>query len=179
MEPDKKVRWLTYLKSPKLDDGEPADTDLREIEFKKNQYGPSGDSIMLRYHLDRGLFLPIPGVTTLDRAAGEMKADHVFLDLLRRFAVACRNVSDRPGPTYAPILFAREEEAKQIGLRKPLRPQCAGCSRRRRSRTSNTASRHDPATASPAKPERKNSANRNPPRLEAQRMTGCMRLLAP
>jgi hypothetical protein len=63
-------------------------------------------------------FLPIPGVTTLDRASAEMKADHLFLDLLRRFAGACRNVSDRPGPTYAPILFAREEEAKQIGLNK-------------------------------------------------------------
>ena len=41
-------RFRQYLTTPKQndDDTEP-DRDLRAIEFKKNQYGPSGDTIVL------------------------------------------------------------------------------------------------------------------------------------
>ena len=49
-------RFRQYLKGAKADDGEQPDNDLRELEFKKNQYGPSGETIVLRYQ--RGLFLP-------------------------------------------------------------------------------------------------------------------------
>src|SRR5262249_46376793 len=63
-----------------------------------------------------GLFLPLPGVTSLDRAAQEARADEVFIDLLRRFTNENRNASDKKGPSYAPALFAREEEAKKAGV---------------------------------------------------------------
>ena len=65
-------------------DGEQPDNDLRELEFKKNQYGPLGESIVLRYQ--HGLFLPEAGVSDLDKAARTAKAEDVFMDLLRRFA---------------------------------------------------------------------------------------------
>ena len=42
-------RFRQYLKGVKASDGEQPDNDLRELEFKKNQYGPRGDSIVLRY----------------------------------------------------------------------------------------------------------------------------------
>ena len=42
----------------KATDGEQPDNDLRQLEFKKNQYGPIGETIVLRYQ--RGLFLPEP-----------------------------------------------------------------------------------------------------------------------
>src|SRR6516165_5574841 len=42
-------RFRMYLKSAKPEDGEQPDNDLREIEFKKNQYGPKGESLILRY----------------------------------------------------------------------------------------------------------------------------------
>ena len=108
------VRARFYLKAVKAEADEQPEDDLREIVFKKNNYGPIADSIVLRYQ--RGLFLPVPGISSLDRAAGEQIADGVFLDLLKQFTKANRNVSDRKGPGYAPALFAREDEAKRAGL---------------------------------------------------------------
>jgi RecA-family ATPase len=107
-------RFRQYLKGVKADNGEQPDNDLRELEFKKNQYGPTAETIVLRYQ--RGLFLPVPGMASLDRAAREVEADRVFLDLLRRFTAANRKVSDKTGTSYAPALFAQEEEAKQAAL---------------------------------------------------------------
>jgi RecA-family ATPase len=108
------VRARAYLKGVKPDGGEQPDSDLRELEFKKNNYGPVEESIILRYQ--NGLYLPVPGVTSLDKVASESRADDVFLALLRRFAKANRNVGDRPGPSYAPSIFAREGEAKAAAL---------------------------------------------------------------
>ena len=69
------------------------DGDLRELEFKKNQYGPSGDSILLRWQ--SGLFLPPAGASgSFDKLAQEQRAEHVFLDLLRRFTASNRNVGE-------------------------------------------------------------------------------------
>jgi len=107
-------RFRQYLKGIRPDDGEQPDNDLRELEFKKNQYGPTAESIVLRYQ--RGLFLPVPGVGSLDRAEAELRADNLFLDTLRRFAKENRTVSDKAGTNYAPALFAREDEAKRLGI---------------------------------------------------------------
>jgi RecA-family ATPase len=103
-----------YLKGVKPENGEPADNDLREIVFKKNNYGPISESIILRYR--DGLFLPVPGVASLDRAAAEQRADDLFLDLLRRFNKENRKVFERAGTGYAPAVFAREDEAKRLGV---------------------------------------------------------------
>ena len=91
-----------------------AANDLRQLEFKKNQYGPTGETIVLRYQ--NGMFLPLPGMASLDKAAQEAKADQIFLELLARFTTENRNVSDKKGPSYAPAFFAKEEEAKRAGL---------------------------------------------------------------
>src|SRR6516162_8367946 len=40
-------RFRQYLKGFKASDGEQPENDLRELEFKKNQYGPIGESIVL------------------------------------------------------------------------------------------------------------------------------------
>jgi RecA-family ATPase len=110
-------RFRSYLKGVKAADGEQPENDLRELEFKKNQYGPLGESIVLRYQ--RGLFLPEGGVSSLDKLAREAAADHLFLDLLRRFAGQGRNVSDKSSANnYAPTTFADEADAKRQNLRK-------------------------------------------------------------
>jgi RecA-family ATPase len=109
------VRARMWLRSPKTEPGEQPDTDLREIIFKKNNYGPVSENIVLRWK--DGLFLPVPGMASLDRAAQELKADDIFLSLLRRFALENRSVSDRKGTNYAPALFAKEDEAKKVGLK--------------------------------------------------------------
>jgi hypothetical protein len=48
--------------------------------------------------------------------AQEAKADEVFLDLVTRFAREGRNASYKPGPTYAPAVFVKEDEARKAGI---------------------------------------------------------------
>ena len=99
-------------------DGEQPDNDLRQLEFKKNQYGPLGESVILRYQ--RGLFLPEAGVSDLDKAGRVIKAQDVFMDLLRQFSSQNRNIGNSPtAPNYAPTAFAKEDEAKKYRLKKP------------------------------------------------------------
>jgi RecA-family ATPase len=108
------VRARAFLKSIKPEAGEQPDNDLREIVFKKNQYGPISENIILRYQ--NGLFLPLPSAGSRDWAAMQTTAQDVFLTLLRRFTAVNRNVSDRAGANYAPALFARETESKAASL---------------------------------------------------------------
>jgi RecA-family ATPase len=110
-------RFRQYLTSPKPDNGEQPENDLRQLEFKKNQYGPKGESITLKYQ--RGLFLPVPGVGSLERLAREQKMDDMFLMLLDRSIGQGRNVSDKKtANTYAPARFAEEPEAKAQQVKK-------------------------------------------------------------
>jgi RecA-family ATPase len=104
-------RFRQYLKGVKAGEGEQPDHDARELEFKKNQYGPLGESVVVRYR--DGLFLPEAGTSSLDKIAKEAKAEEVFLALLGRFASENRNVGDKVGPSYAPAFFSREEEASR------------------------------------------------------------------
>jgi RecA-family ATPase len=108
------VRARAYLKSIKPEAGEQPDNDLRELVFKKNQYGRVDDSVVLRYQ--NGLYLPVPGMASLDRAAREVRADDVFLDLLRRFTKENRFVGSCKGTIYAPSLFSKEEDARKAGI---------------------------------------------------------------
>jgi len=108
------VRARFYMKGVKPEAGEQPDNDLREIVFKKNNYGPISDTIVVRY--TNGLFLPVPGVTSLDRAAREINAEAIFLELLSRFTRENRRVCSTPCSTYAPTVFAREDAAKKAGL---------------------------------------------------------------
>jgi RecA-family ATPase len=111
------VRARMYLTSPTTEEGEQPDSDLRELRFKKNNYGPVSDSIVLRYK--NGLFLPEHSISGLDKLAREAKADEIFLNLLKRLTKEGRNVGDkRNSPNYAPAMFVKEPEAKGIKMRK-------------------------------------------------------------
>jgi RecA-family ATPase len=110
-------RFRQYLKGVKADDSEQPDNDLREIEFKKNQYGPRGASMVLRYQ--HGLFLPEGGTSDLDKLAREATADQTFVDLIRKFDGQGRNVSDKANsPNYAPAAFVDDDLSKRLSLRK-------------------------------------------------------------
>jgi RecA-family ATPase len=106
------VRARMYLK-PASDLDDPA---LRLLEVKKNNYGPNSETILLRWR--NGVFGPEPRAGSLERKADDNKVDGVFLDLLRRFAKQDRNVTDKPGSTYAPAIFAPEPEAKDAKIGK-------------------------------------------------------------
>jgi RecA-family ATPase len=108
-------RFRQYLTGVKPDGGEQPDGDLRQLEFKKNQYGPIGETMVLRYQ--RGLFLPEAGLSTLDKLAREQQAENIFLDLLKHFEQTGRNVSEsKTANNYAAAAFTKEQAAK--GFRK-------------------------------------------------------------
>jgi RecA-family ATPase len=111
------VRARMYMKGIKPENGEQPDNDLRELVFKKNNYGPVSESIVLRY--SKGLFLPVPGATTLDRAAHDARADDLFLTLLSRVRARGETLSPKSAAhMYAPTVLAREPEAKTAGFKK-------------------------------------------------------------
>ncbi|MGY4570484.1 AAA family ATPase [Bradyrhizobium sp. USDA 3256] len=110
-------RFRQYLRAASPEDGERPDSNLRQLEFKKNQYGPLGETIVLRYQ--NGLFLPEAGVSSLDKLAREAAAEDLFMELLRRFGDQGRNVSDKAtANNYAPTAFAHEDRAQKLNLRK-------------------------------------------------------------
>jgi RecA-family ATPase len=110
------VRSRIYMKGIKPESGEQPDDDLRELVFRKNQYGQLSNRVVLKYR--DGMFLPVPGMASLDRLAQQAKAQDVFITLLQRFSPENRNVSANPGRGYAPAVFAGEDEAKKAHLKK-------------------------------------------------------------
>lgn len=71
--------YLKAVKETKNIDRAPAN-DQRIIEFRKNQYGPPTQSIILRYH--NGVFVPVVG-TTADQAERNQAAEDMYMDVLR------------------------------------------------------------------------------------------------
>jgi RecA-family ATPase len=111
------VRSRLYFKRAKTDKDEEPEPDLRVLEVMKANYGPVGETINLRWN--NGLFLPVHGVSNLDKLAAERRSDDMFVKLLDQFTRQGRNTSEKPSaPTYAPTLFAKENEARACGIRK-------------------------------------------------------------
>jgi RecA-family ATPase len=109
------VRARFYMRSVKADDEDEADTsDIREIIFKKSNYGPLADNIMLQWR--DGMFLPKPRATSYEQAATEVKVDTMFVALLRRFTNEGRTVGHKKGPSYAPAVFSASPEAVEIHI---------------------------------------------------------------
>jgi RecA-family ATPase len=104
------VRARMYLKPARTESGEEPDKDLRELEFLKNNYGPIGESIKLRW--EDGVFVRVEAQNSLERLAADQKAEEIFLKLLDRFDAEGRSVNDKSGKAYAPAIFAQQPEAK-------------------------------------------------------------------
>ena len=106
-------RFRQYLNGAKQDGGEQPDGDLRELEFKKNQYGPTGETIVLRYQ--RGLFLPEHGMSTIDKAARETMVDDALITIGKKLVARGQELSPaQTSHNYAVSLTAKEPEARGI-----------------------------------------------------------------
>jgi RecA-family ATPase len=111
------VRSRLYFKRAVTERDEEPDPELRVLEVMKANYGPVGETITLRWN--RGLFLPVGGISHLEKLADEQKADHAFFTLLARFNGEGRNACEKPqAHNYAPMLFAKEVEARELGIKK-------------------------------------------------------------
>jgi RecA-family ATPase len=110
-------RFRQYLRGVKATDGEEPDTDLRQLEFKKNQYGPSSEPIVLRYQ--HGLFLPVPGIANLDKLAREARVDEIFLHGLGQIIRQGRDaIAGSSSYEFGPSLIAELPEAKKERISK-------------------------------------------------------------
>ena len=110
------VRSRLYMKRATTAKDEEPDPNLRVIEVMKNNYGPVGETITVRWK--DGLFLPEPTAGSLERLAADQRAEDMFLNLLDRFNAQERTLSQKFGGNYAPTLFAREPEAKAARINK-------------------------------------------------------------
>jgi hypothetical protein len=83
----------------------------------KANYGPVGETVTVRWR--NGVFLPVAGIGNLEKMAAEQRADQLFLCLLDRFNGQGRNTCEKPNANnYAPSLFAKENTAREAGIRK-------------------------------------------------------------
>ncbi|MBI3700577.1 MAG: AAA family ATPase [Afipia sp.] len=88
-------RWRTNFTKPKDDDG------LRQLEIIKNNYGPTGEKIRLRW--ERGVFVPVSGdAASPERIAAERDVDQLFLRLLEERNAQGRWVTPNKAAGYAP-----------------------------------------------------------------------------
>jgi RecA-family ATPase len=101
------VRSRLYLERVKNGARE-IDASVRVLSVKKSNYGPVGLELRLRW--SNGAFVLDGPASGFDKLAAEAKADRVFLDLLAASAAQERDVSPKPGPTYAPSVFARHPD---------------------------------------------------------------------
>ncbi|MHC2412890.1 RecA-family ATPase [Bradyrhizobium diazoefficiens] len=115
-----KVRSQIYLREPTTEEQESPypDSDLRLLEFRKNQYGRLQDNILLRW--SDGLYLPVSELGSAEQLLIDQKIEDLFLRLLARFTKEGRSVTDRKGTSYAPAVFADEAEARKIKATNPL-----------------------------------------------------------
>jgi RecA-family ATPase len=95
------VRSRLYFKRATTEKDEEPDPDLRVLEVMKSNYGPIGETIQLQWK--DGLFLPVNGMSNLERLAAEQMAEQLFLTLLAEFDRQGDNGSaKRNAPNYAP-----------------------------------------------------------------------------
>jgi RecA-family ATPase len=107
------VRARMYFKTLSETEG---GSHLRALEIKKNNYGPQGETMKLRWQ--NGVFVPEPRPNSFEREAAEKKAEELFVTLLRRVTENGRRVTNKPGTNYAPTVFADEPEAKDAKISK-------------------------------------------------------------
>jgi hypothetical protein len=110
--------YLAAVTGDDDDDESAASSELRKLQFVKNNYGRSGDTVVLRWR--DGLFAPETQGGSLNATVAAAKAEDVFISLLRRFAIEGRTVSHNRSNNYAPSIFAREAGSKAAGVNAKL-----------------------------------------------------------
>jgi RecA-family ATPase len=108
------VRARMYLRSPQGEKDEQPDSDLRELQFLKNNYGRKAERVVLRFR--NGVFVPELGLSIVERAAREQGIDATFLAVLGKLVASGRTVCPSPNAfNYAPTVIAGHPDGKAHG----------------------------------------------------------------
>lgn len=108
------VRSRLYLERV-TQDGYEANPDARVLRTMKANYGRIGGEIGMTWR--NGVFVADAPETGLDRMATGMKAERVFVKLLRVHTEQGRRVNDKGGTSYAPKAFAEHPQAEGVTKR--------------------------------------------------------------
>jgi RecA-family ATPase len=88
-------RWRNNFTTIKDDDD-----GLRQLEVAKNNYGPKGEKVRLRW--ERGVFVPEGSASAPHAAAAQNKVDRLFIQLLEERNAQGRWVTTSKATGYAP-----------------------------------------------------------------------------
>lgn len=106
------VRSRLYFERVRAADGHEDDVDVRRLSRKKSNYAATGETLDVRW--SKGVFVPEAAPTGIDRMAGNMKADRVFLMLMALYRDQGRNLNPSSGANYAPSQFASHADSEGI-----------------------------------------------------------------
>jgi RecA-family ATPase len=85
---------------------------LRKLTIMKNNRGPKGASVALRW--ERGRFVLMGGAGSFERMAADSRDDSLFLKLLKAVSEQRRPVSPHGGRNHAPSVFADMPDANNM-----------------------------------------------------------------
>jgi RecA-family ATPase len=100
-------RWR--LNFTKIKNDETVDNGLRQLEVMKNNYGPIGEKVRLRW--ERGVFVPVTSPGSLERAAAEADTEAAYMACLDAYRARGLEVGAQPGKAYAPAIFEKMPQA--------------------------------------------------------------------
>jgi RecA-family ATPase len=109
-------RSQMYLESPKAEEGEPPDADIRVLRRAKANYARRDDTIEIRWK--DGVFIPVSSVTGILGSIERRNCERVFLDLLDATTKENQSVSSNSkSGNYAPRLFAKRPKDQREGFK--------------------------------------------------------------
>lgn len=106
------VRSRLYLRRQTTEGGAEVDPDARILEVMKANYGRIGATLSLRY-VD-GAFIWLGSNSIRDTKEAIVKADLIFMKLLRECAANGRRVNHSGSSSYAPTVFASMPGAEGV-----------------------------------------------------------------
>jgi RecA-family ATPase len=107
-------RSQLYLSTPKREDGEPPDPNLRVLTRKKSNAARRDETIELRW--SDGVFVPVHEPTGIIASIERRTCERVFLDLLDKTIAEGQPLSSNPkAGNYAPRLFATRPDRERFG----------------------------------------------------------------
>jgi RecA-family ATPase len=86
-----------------------SDERLRQYEVVKNNYGPIGEKVRVRW--EKGVFVPESSIPSPERAAADAAIETAFLRCLDIKTAQQISVSPHTGRNYAPAIFEKMREA--------------------------------------------------------------------
>lgn len=103
------VRSRLYFKRAETSEGEEPDPDLRVLELPKSNRAQAGTQVFLRWK-DGRFVRENRGNQSIDDLGKAVKAEDVFLKLLRLFNLQKQTASPNRNQTYAPQLFSKHPQ---------------------------------------------------------------------